>query len=239
MSGSLATYVGTIAAFLASLSYIPQVRKAWPRDSTDALSLSLSRHADGPDAGPWPLGRVRPDPGRLGYRAGQCGRRDALRHSYGLQDKGSVRLRPTSQHVHVVSSYLSVRKSFGRFVATECENDGRHDQGPHPRGEIEVREVVMAEPAQIGTRRPDGSGWSLAAAIGLMAAAFLWDRIAPLDRVTHPERDKAFPETGEADRDASPAELATEGGNRGRGRVRPPRSRHGDGRTSSGGSTAT
>jgi membrane protein len=74
----------------------------------------------------------------------------------------------------------------------------------------------MADPAQIGTRRPGGSGWSLAAAIGLMAAAFLWDRIAPLDRVAHRERDKAFPETGEADRHASPAELATEGGNRGR-----------------------
>ena len=41
MSGSLATYVGTIAAFLASLSYIPQVRKAWPRDSTDDLSLGM------------------------------------------------------------------------------------------------------------------------------------------------------------------------------------------------------
>jgi MtN3 and saliva related transmembrane protein len=37
----LATYVGNIAAFLASLSYIPQVRKAWPRNSTDDLSLGM------------------------------------------------------------------------------------------------------------------------------------------------------------------------------------------------------
>jgi MtN3 and saliva related transmembrane protein len=36
---SLATYVGVAAAVLASLSYFPQVRKAWPRGSTDDLSL--------------------------------------------------------------------------------------------------------------------------------------------------------------------------------------------------------
>ena len=41
MSGSLSTYVGSIAAFLASLSYIPQLRKAWPRNSTDDLSLGM------------------------------------------------------------------------------------------------------------------------------------------------------------------------------------------------------
>ncbi|MBR1033153.1 SemiSWEET family sugar transporter [Bradyrhizobium liaoningense] len=41
MSGSLSTYVGSIAAFLASLSYIPQPRKAWPRNSTDDLSLGM------------------------------------------------------------------------------------------------------------------------------------------------------------------------------------------------------
>jgi len=39
MSGSIAPYVGGVAAFLASLSYIPQVRKAWPRGSTRDLSL--------------------------------------------------------------------------------------------------------------------------------------------------------------------------------------------------------
>lgn len=41
MSASLAPYVGGIAAFLASLSYLPQVRKAWPKRSTDDLSLGM------------------------------------------------------------------------------------------------------------------------------------------------------------------------------------------------------
>jgi MtN3 and saliva related transmembrane protein len=31
--------LGIVAATLTSLSYIPQVRKAWPRGSTDDLSL--------------------------------------------------------------------------------------------------------------------------------------------------------------------------------------------------------
>ena len=35
----LSSYVGGIAAILASLSYIPQVRKAWPHGSTKDLSL--------------------------------------------------------------------------------------------------------------------------------------------------------------------------------------------------------
>jgi MtN3 and saliva related transmembrane protein len=34
-----APYVGGLAAFLASVSYVPQVRKAWPRGSTRDLSL--------------------------------------------------------------------------------------------------------------------------------------------------------------------------------------------------------
>jgi len=33
--------IGGIAAFLASLSYVPQVRKAWPRGSTGDLSLGM------------------------------------------------------------------------------------------------------------------------------------------------------------------------------------------------------
>ncbi|MBR0799815.1 hypothetical protein JQ615_31035 [Bradyrhizobium jicamae] len=37
----LTSYIGGIAALLASLSYIPQVRKAWPRGSTDHLSLGM------------------------------------------------------------------------------------------------------------------------------------------------------------------------------------------------------
>lgn len=38
---SWASCVGICAAFLSSLSYIPQVRKAWPRRSTDDLSLTM------------------------------------------------------------------------------------------------------------------------------------------------------------------------------------------------------
>jgi MtN3 and saliva related transmembrane protein len=34
-------YVGAVAAFLSSLSYVPQVRKAWPRGSTADLSLTM------------------------------------------------------------------------------------------------------------------------------------------------------------------------------------------------------
>ena len=41
MFESFAPYVGGTAAFLASLSYIPQVKKAWPRGSTKDLSLSM------------------------------------------------------------------------------------------------------------------------------------------------------------------------------------------------------
>jgi MtN3 and saliva related transmembrane protein len=36
-----APYVGAAAAFLAFLSYVPQVRKAWPSASTNDLSLSM------------------------------------------------------------------------------------------------------------------------------------------------------------------------------------------------------
>ncbi|KGT79504.1 membrane protein [Bradyrhizobium japonicum] len=41
MLDPIAPYVGGIAALLASLSYVPQVRKAWPRGSTDDLSLLM------------------------------------------------------------------------------------------------------------------------------------------------------------------------------------------------------
>jgi MtN3 and saliva related transmembrane protein len=37
----LSSYVGGIAAILASLSYVPQVRKAWPPGSTKNLSLGM------------------------------------------------------------------------------------------------------------------------------------------------------------------------------------------------------
>ena len=38
---ALSTYIGAAAAFLASLSYVPQVRKGWPRGSTKDLSLGM------------------------------------------------------------------------------------------------------------------------------------------------------------------------------------------------------
>ncbi|QOZ22065.1 hypothetical protein XI02_36915 [Bradyrhizobium sp. CCBAU 21365] len=38
--GKFASSIGGIAAFLASLSYIPQLRKAWPRGTGD-LSLGM------------------------------------------------------------------------------------------------------------------------------------------------------------------------------------------------------
>ena len=59
-------------------------------------------------------------------------------------------------------------------------------------------------------------GWNLAAALGLLAVAFLWDRLAPPERLAPAKDDEALPAKENADRHASPAELATEAGNRGR-----------------------
>jgi MtN3 and saliva related transmembrane protein len=41
MIESLIPWIGICAAALTSLSYIPQVRKAWPRGSTKDLSLHM------------------------------------------------------------------------------------------------------------------------------------------------------------------------------------------------------
>lgn len=41
MTQSLVPWIGVVAAILTSLSYIPQVRKAWPRGSTKDLSLHM------------------------------------------------------------------------------------------------------------------------------------------------------------------------------------------------------
>lgn len=41
MPKELTPYLGALAAFLASLSYLPQVKKAWPRGSTGDLSLGM------------------------------------------------------------------------------------------------------------------------------------------------------------------------------------------------------
>ena len=41
MIDSLVPWIGGLAALLTSLSYLPQVRKAWPRGSTEDLSLKM------------------------------------------------------------------------------------------------------------------------------------------------------------------------------------------------------
>jgi MtN3 and saliva related transmembrane protein len=41
MIQSLISWIGVCAAVLTSLSYVPQVRKAWPRGSTKDLSLHM------------------------------------------------------------------------------------------------------------------------------------------------------------------------------------------------------
>jgi MtN3 and saliva related transmembrane protein len=41
MTADLASWIGIGAALLTSLSYIPQVRKAWPRGATQDLSLHM------------------------------------------------------------------------------------------------------------------------------------------------------------------------------------------------------
>lgn len=69
------------------------------------------------------------------------------------------------------------------------------------------------------TRRTDGrrgDGLNLAAALGLLAVAFIWDRITPPEKIASPKDGQAFPAKEDADRHASPAELATEAGGRGR-----------------------
>jgi MtN3 and saliva related transmembrane protein len=41
MTAAIIPWIGICAAVLTSLSYIPQVRKAWPRGSTTDLSLHM------------------------------------------------------------------------------------------------------------------------------------------------------------------------------------------------------
>jgi MtN3 and saliva related transmembrane protein len=41
MFGGITPWIGACAAVLTSLSYLPQVRKAWPRGSTGDLSLKM------------------------------------------------------------------------------------------------------------------------------------------------------------------------------------------------------
>jgi len=41
MPDYMSSAVGVLAAALTSLSYIPQLRKAWPRGATDDISLKM------------------------------------------------------------------------------------------------------------------------------------------------------------------------------------------------------
>jgi membrane protein len=64
-------------------------------------------------------------------------------------------------------------------------------------------------------------GWSIAAALGLMAAAFLIERVVPADEKARPTPAQDLSPQSGARRDASPAGLATEGGDRGRDATSP------------------
>jgi membrane protein len=72
----------------------------------------------------------------------------------------------------------------------------------------------MADTKNARRRRADLGGWSLAAALGLLAVAFLWDRLAP-------PNNEAFPSERDANRDASRVGLATEREDRGREAMSP------------------
>jgi membrane protein len=71
-----------------------------------------------------------------------------------------------------------------------------------------------------GKSKSSLSGWSIAAALGLMAAAFLMERLAPTDTESRPS-PKGLPTTSKTNRDASAAGLATEGEDRGRDATSP------------------
>ncbi|RXH41646.1 YihY/virulence factor BrkB family protein [Bradyrhizobium zhanjiangense] len=74
----------------------------------------------------------------------------------------------------------------------------------------------MAKVPKSGVQRAEGGGWSLAAALGLLAVAFLWDRLAPPEAVIEPDRGEAFPEKQQRHREASSAAVIVEDENRGR-----------------------
>lgn len=74
----------------------------------------------------------------------------------------------------------------------------------------------MVENAKPEARASRGGGWSIAAALGLMGVALLWDLLAPPDCGARPAKHEDFPEGRENERNASPAERASQGGDRGR-----------------------
>lgn len=68
----------------------------------------------------------------------------------------------------------------------------------------------MVKPEQLRHPETTVSGWNIAAALGLLAVAVLIDRGAP------PDEDRSAKLPAKQKRDASPAAMAAEGGNRGR-----------------------
>jgi membrane protein len=79
----------------------------------------------------------------------------------------------------------------------------------------------MDERASAPRRGTGLDGWSIAAAFGLMAAAFLIDRLVPTDENASPTPAEDIPPQSDARRDASPAGLAAEGSDRGRDATSP------------------
>jgi len=65
-------------------------------------------------------------------------------------------------------------------------------------------------------QRPGLDGWSIAAALGLLAVAFLIERVAPAKPKDRPETAKDLPPRSDTKRDAPRAGLATENEDRGR-----------------------
>jgi len=80
---------------------------------------------------------------------------------------------------------------------------------------------IMDERASAPRRGTGLDGWSIAAAFGLMAAAFLIDRLVPTDENASPTPAEDIPPQSDARRDASPAGLAAEDSDRGRDATSP------------------
>src|SRR5690349_20793796 len=73
----------------------------------------------------------------------------------------------------------------------------------------------MVERNVSSVRKSSLGGWSIAAALGLMAAAFLLERVVPPETEDRPTTEDLPPNSG-TKRDASAAVLATQGDDRGR-----------------------
>jgi membrane protein len=74
----------------------------------------------------------------------------------------------------------------------------------------------MAENEKLGGHQRDGGRWGVVAALGVLAVAYMWDRLVRPDQIARPVKGKSFPEERGAERNTSAVGLATEGGDRGR-----------------------